>query len=177
VANSGWWTKTRGMAREAYESWSRSAATAQGRSVRILAWATTADGYVVASPSALSVGDTDSWTHTGWHEMDRGGWDGATGQLSWSGYHGDPQVVELTDPGRLPEVFRERVSASILLERFVPIVNGRGVTISGRRDPGSPSGQISWHTELGRGLTWQTPGVQTAVDEAVALVRTEYDMG
>lgn len=165
------------MPQQAYASWAASLVVQPGRQTRVLAWGTTADGFSVASPAALSWGDTDSWTHLGWHEIERGGWDGESGHLTWSLYGGDQGDVRLTEPGRLPEVFRERVSASIVLEKFVPLFANRGVLISGRRNLGDPDVQITWNTTLGRGLSWQTDGVQTAVDEAIRLVRTEYDMG
>jgi len=72
---------------------------------------------------------------------------------------------------------RERVAASIVLEKFVPIANNRGVVISGRRDLADGAAQITWNSALGRGLSYQTEGVRSAVDEAIAQVRTEYDLG
>ena len=69
------------------------------------------------------------------------------------------------------------MAASIVLEKFVPIVRNRGVLISGRRDLGGTATAITWNSTLSRGLSWQTEGVQEAADAAVAQVRTEYDMG
>jgi hypothetical protein len=208
-------------------SWAASLGALPGRQVRILAWATTPDGYAVASPSALSycgpmasgwtatdvsarstvpstpstpstqrdgeaeaveiVPGEEAWVHLGWHEIERGGWDEETNRLAWSRYADsdagatsrdiETEGLELTEPGRLPEVFRERVAASIVLEKFVPIRNGRGVLISGRRDLADGQLSIDWHSSLQRGLTWQTEGVRAATDAAIAQVRTEYDMG
>jgi len=121
--------------------------------------------------------EPEEWVHLGWHEIERGGWDEETGELSWTRYAGSPGSVRLTEPGRVPEVFRERVAASIVLEKFVPIRNGRGVLLSGRRDLAEGDVTITWNSSLGRGLTWQMEGVQEATDEAIAQVRTEYDMG
>jgi len=165
------------MPQEEYRSWASSLAVQPGRQVRILAWAATQGGFAVASPSALSFGHEGDWTHLGWHEIERGGWDEQTGTLTWSRYGGTTGELTLTEPGRLPEVFRERVAASIVLEKFVPILNGRGVLISGRRDLADGDPQITWNSTLGRGLTWQMAGVRDATEEAVAQVRTEYDMG
>lgn len=176
MAKTRWWTKSRGIPPESYDSWASSLHAQPGRQVRVLAWATTPDGLAIASPSALSYGDVSGWQHLGWHEIERGGWDGETGRLTWSRYGGEQGFVELTEPGRLPEVFRERISASIVLEKFVPIVNNRGVVISGRRDLADGDVEITWNSALGRGLSYQTEGVRSAVDEAVATVRTEYDM-
>ena len=177
------------MPDDVYAQWAASLGRHPGRQVRVLAWATTSEGHAVASPSVLSYTlrpvepvveaqpEPEEWVHLGWHEIERGGWDEESGELSWTRYAGSPGSVRLTEPGRLPEVFRERVAASIVLEKFVPIRNGRGVLLSGRRDLAEGDVTITWNSSLGRGLTWQMEGVQEATDEAIAQVRTEYDMG
>jgi hypothetical protein len=172
------------MPDEVYAGWAASLGRQPGRQVRVLAWATTSDGHAIASPSVLSFTtptgsdpESGAWVHLGWHEVERGGWEEEKGQLTWTRYAGAPDSVTLTEPGRLPEVFRERVAASIVLEKFVPIRNGRGVLLSGRRDLADGDVTITWNSSLGRGLTWQMEGVQEATDEAIAQVRTEYDMG
>ena len=71
--------------------------------------------------------------------------------------------------------FRERVAASIAVERFVPVAGDRGVIVTARRDLGADGG-ISWHSSLTRGLTWQTDGVQAVADEATAQLRAEFDL-
>lgn len=156
------------------------------RQPRVLAWGTTADGCAIASPSVLSVPampadqvgqPCDGWRHIGWHEIERGGWDSDASRLGWVLYDGERGLVELPEPGRLPEVFRERVAASIVLERSVPILNRRAVLISARRDLSAGAESITWNSTLERGLSWQGEGVRAAVDEAVARVRTEYDLG
>jgi len=176
MVSSGWWTKTRGIPRATYEEWASALRAQPGRQIRVLAWATIEGGYAIASPSTLSYQDGHSWTHLGWHEIERGGWDEESGALSWTLASGGDGGVTLIEPGKLPEVFRERVAASIVLEKFVPILNQRGVLISGRRDLGDSDVEITWNTSLGRGLTWQMDGVRDAVDEAIAQVRSEYDM-
>ena len=151
-----------------------------------MAWATTPDGFAIGLPGALSIGSESVesgpvWTHLGWHRIEHGGWDVATRRLSWRTYvgegggAGERGGVELTAPGRLPELFRERVAASIVLERFVPLTGDRGVVITARRDLADGT-EIDWHTTLTRGLTWVTPGVRETVDSLVAELRTEYDV-
>lgn len=158
-----------------YAAWRASlAAEHPGRPVRILAWAQGPDGYAVGSPAGLSVGEQE-WRHVGWHEIERGGWNAETAVLSWAQYGGRRGSVGLTGPGRLPELFRERIAASIALERFVPVAGERGVIVTARRDLGA-DGAISWHSSLTRGLTWHTDGVQAAADEALARLRSEYDL-
>ena len=57
----------------------------------------------------------------GWHEIERGGWNGETEQLRWQTYGGARSAVALPDPARVPEVFKERVDASIVVRAFVPL--------------------------------------------------------
>lgn len=178
---SAWWSRSRGLPRAIYDSWRSSLGTQPGRPGRILAWATTPRGFCIASPATLSYGDEEDWKHVGWHEIERGAWNAELRKLTWS-LHAAPGKpsprgsLELVEPGRVPALFRERILATIAIEKFVPLVGERGVTITARRDLGG-TGTIAWHSTLTRGLNWQTAGVRAAVDQAMEQVRTEYDVG
>jgi hypothetical protein len=163
---------------DAYASWRQSLSATPGRQPRLLAWTTTAEGgLVLLSPAALPVLADDVWRHVGWNEVERGGWNVETGQLRWQTYAGQRGAVALTEPALVPVVFRERVAASIVFERFVPLAVGsdRGVVINGRRDLADGTSSIGWHATLTRGVTWRTPGVRELADAAVAALRHEYD--
>jgi hypothetical protein len=181
VRSSGWWSRSRGLPKAIYDSWRLSLAAEPGRPTRILAWASTSTGFCIASLAALSYGDQEDWRHVGWHDIERGSWNAELRTLSWV-LHAAPGAssprgsLELVEPGRLPGLFRERILATIAVEKFVPLVGERGVTITARRDLGG-SGTIAWHSTLTRGLSWQTDGVRAAVDQALEQVRTEYDVG
>jgi hypothetical protein len=175
AAGSAWWSRSRGLPRAAYAAWKASLAETSGRPARILAWATGPAGFVVGSPAALSLETDGAWTHVGWHEIERGGWNSETATLSWTLHGGRRGSVRLDQPGRLPELFRERIAATIALERFVPVVGDRGVIVTARRDLAA-DGAISWHSSLTRGLSWQSEGVQAAADRAMAELRSEYDL-
>jgi hypothetical protein len=85
--------------------------------------------------------------------------------------------VSLTDPAKVPAVFQERVAASIVFERFVPLTDrsDRGVVVNGRRDLAEGPVAIGWHATLTRGVTWRTPGVRDLADAAILELRREYD--
>jgi hypothetical protein len=169
---------TRGLPPEAYASW-RSSMAARGAPARILAWARSADGLVVGSLAVLSLGGSEAgtepagWRHVGWHEIEHGGWNAESRSLSWTLYGGRRGRVELAEPGRLPELFRERVAASIAVERFVPIRGERGVTVTARRDLGR-DGELTWHSSLTRGLSWSGEGVAEEAARAAAELESEY---
>lgn len=170
---------TRGMPPEAYASWRRSMSRREGVPFRILAWTSSFDGFVVGSPAVLSIGGGDTvagaedWRHVGWHEIEHGGWNAESRSLSWTLYGGRRGRVELAEPGRLPELFRERVAASIAVERFVPIRGERGVTVTARRDLGT-AGTLSWHSTLTRGLSGSGYGVAEQIARAEAELASEY---
>ena len=177
---SAWWSRSRGLPGAIYDSWKASLAAQPGRPARILAWAMTPAGFCIASPATFSNGNEDAWEHIGWHEIERGGWNAELRTLSWVFYAAPGQAatrgsLELIESGRMPELFRERISATIAVEKFVPLSGERGVTITARRDLGG-GGAVSWHGTLTRGLSWQTNGVPAAVDQAMEQVRAEYDL-
>jgi len=78
TTRSPWWSRSRGLPPAAYGSWVESL---PGRTTRILAWARTESGFCIGTPSALSYGNENGWRHLGWHQIERGGCDEATGEL------------------------------------------------------------------------------------------------
>lgn len=173
-----WWSRTRGVPPESYATWRATLADVPGRPARILAWTpSTGDDLVVLSPSVLSVHTGGDWRHVGWHLIERGGWNAETAQLRWQTYAGSRGAVMLPDPSRVPEVFKERVDASVVFERFVPITTGsdRGVVINARRSLAEGQADIDWHATLTRGVTWRTPGLRELTDTTLAEIRREYD--
>ena len=183
----------RGLPPGVHASWRTSLRERGGAPTRILAWTRSTDAYVVGSLAVLSLGggelvadtdtdsdtdtvaeaDTEPWRHVGWHEIEHGGWNAESRSLSWTLYGGRRGRVELADPARLPELFRERVAASIAVERFVPIRGERGVTVTARRDLGG-DGDLSWHSSLTRGLSWSAEGVAEEAARVLAEMESEY---
>ena len=174
-SGSAWWSRSRGLPTEAYAAWLE---VHRGEQIpaRILAWARTSGGFCIGGLTRLSISDGDHWTHTPWHEIERGEWNAETRSLRWKRLDGGRGAATLIEPGRMPELFRERIAATIALERFVSLAGDRGVIITARRNL-VDGGSISWHSTLTRGLSWQTEGVREAADRAVAELKSEYDLG
>ncbi len=179
-----WWSKGRGLEPEVYDSLVTSLSAQPGRlshpapdsKPRILAWARSPQGVVVGLPAQLCVYADGDWTKVGWHTIEKGGWNTETGQLQWTLYGGRRGSIALLAPARLPELFRERVAASIAVDHFEPVAGTRGgVVVSGRRDLGDTDAPLSWHCTLSKGVTWRTAGVQATADAVLALLRSEYD--
>ncbi|MGI8457171.1 MAG: hypothetical protein ACR2LI_03540 [Propionibacteriaceae bacterium] len=166
-----------GLAPAVLSSWRDSLALASGgAAARVLAWAPSGADVALGSPGYLSVGGPLGWTHVGWHTIERGGWNVENGQLQWRTYAGGRGSVQLTPPRRLPELFRERVSASLVVEQVTPFRGSRGIIVSGRRDLGDDTAPLAWHATLSRGLTWSTDGVEDAAEAALIRLRAEYDI-
>ena len=77
--------------------------------------------------------------------------------------------LRLPDPGRLPETVHERVMASIVVSRVVPVPGGT-VRVVGRDDG---SGELVWQVIADAGVDPDSRDVRTAADSAVTTLRGE----
>lgn len=141
---------------------------------RPLAQATTVDGVVVAGTrDALRIGEQT----IPWEQVQSADWDKQTGTLVVAevGDWGEQRRVHrlvLPEPGRLLELVRERVTASVVLQRHAPINGRRGVFVIGRRAPGA-SGPISWIFEFQEGVDPADPAVIAAAEAALRQARDD----
>ena len=145
------------------------------RGERLLAWAETTDGAVVGgSRDALHLPDRET-SRLPWEEISTAEWDTDERELRVVevGTFGRPQPqhrLALDDPDRLLTLVRERVTASIAVQRHVPVRKRLGVRIIGRRAPGG-QGAIAWFVEYDEGLDPADPDVARVVDEALVWAR------
>jgi hypothetical protein len=88
-----------------------------------------------------------------------------------------PVVHELAieEPGLLLELVRERVTASVLLTRRVPVEPRRGLTVIARRAPGG-SGPVAWSYDLDPGLDPDDPLVRAAAEQGLRTARDELGL-
>ncbi len=87
-------------------------------------------------------------------------------------------VHELTvpRPGLLLQLIRERVTASVLLTRRVPVEGKRGLRVIARRPP-CGRGQLVWACELDPGLDADDPVVRVAAEAALRDAQDELGPG
>ena len=86
---------------------------------------------------------------------------------------GEPPLrVRLPEPGRLPETVHERVMASIVVSRRVPVPGGT-VRVVGRDDG---SGELVWQVIADAGVDPDSRDVRTAADSAVTTLRGELGL-
>ena len=84
-------------------------------------------------------------------------------------------TATLTDPGRLLELVRERVTASVVLQRHVTLGRRRGLRVIARRAP-SGAGAVQWVYEYDEGVDPDDPEVRAAADEALELARRDVGL-
>ncbi|NNG21188.1 hypothetical protein HJ590_16815 [Naumannella sp. ID2617S] len=147
-----------------------------GRAIGRPITATRTDGrWCVLLPDALAEERADGWRFVGWHEVDRGGWNSQNNELRWELVDGRRGAVVLDEPGRLPEVFAERVAASIVVQQHIDLPDTReGAVISARRDLGDRAAGLLWRTRRGRG-TPDTAEVRARLAAEIERLQTDYD--
>jgi hypothetical protein len=157
----------------------------------LLAWAGTTSGGVVAGtrdalylPSSVepssSVEPVET-TRLPWEQVEAADWDSDTDTLRVSevGSWGEQRVehaVTLAEAGRLLELVRERVTASVVLQRHVPLRGRRGLRVIARRAPRGDR-PIQWFYEYDEGVDPDDPAVREAARTALADARDEVGTG
>lgn len=144
---------------------------------RVLAAAADADGrWHVGTDRALHVANGSGWHTVVWERVDRARFDDETGRLHVVevAQLGEPEPTHelaLVEPQRLLGLVRDRVTASVLLSRNVPVEGSRGVKVIARRAPAG--GPVEWSFWLSRGLQPDDPQVRAAIDQGLADAQAE----
>lgn len=141
---------------------------------KVLAWAEAVDGTLLA-------GTRDTWLRVPtegdvvavpWEHVHRADWDTEERVLtverveSW----GSPTSTwrdRLDEPGALLVLLRERVTASIVLQRRVDVRGKKGFSVVARRPPGG-AGAITWSYQFDPGVDPDDPSVMALAEAALA---------
>ncbi|HET9423276.1 MAG TPA: hypothetical protein VFO49_19220 [Nocardioides sp.] len=148
-----------------------------GPGERLLAWTTAADGAIVGGTrDALYLPE-----RLPWEQVEAADWDSesSTFRVREVGTWGRPRVEHefvLDEPGRLLQLVRERVTASVVLQRHVPVRGPRGVRVIARRAPGRHD-ELSWVYEFDEGVDPDDPEVRRIAAEALVAAREELGQG
>jgi hypothetical protein len=147
---------------------------------RALAWAPVeGDAWVLGTRDALYL----PGARLPWEQVEAAVWDREQSLLRVSevGSWGEPRVEHALvlgesgrDADRLLQLVRERVTASVVISRHVPIDGRRGVRVVARRAPSGHS-PVHWVYEYDAGIEPDDPFVQTAA--ATALDAARDDLG
>ena len=160
----------------------RAPEVAVGSGERVLAWCADAGGSVIAGTRDalyLPAVSDGSPVRVAWEDVQAADWDrdSETFRISEVGRWGERRrehSFSLSEPGRLLELVRERVTASIVFQRHVPLDPRRGVRLIARRAPRGDR-PVQWIYEYDDGVDPDDPGVRRAV--AAALAESRADLG
>lgn len=142
------------------------------RGERVLAAANGPSGRVVATNRRLLMPDVN----IAWDHVERASWDGDEETLYVTEIlptgRSRRHRVAIAEPGRLVDVVRELVTASVVIMRRVQLDGDKGVRITGRRQLG---GGLTWTAAIDAGINVDDPVMREKIDEAVANVRAEVE--
>lgn len=143
---------------------------------RVLATGQGVSGWCVLLPECLAHQVSGSWRFVPWHEIEQGSWNDQNHELRWEQLDGRRGSVLLDSPGAVPQVFKERVEASIVLHRQIAIDGTReGGVISARRDLGDRDAPLQWRIRRGRG-TEDSLDNRAVLEAAMADLRADFDI-
>lgn len=147
---------------------------------KLLAWAESGSGEMVgATRDALYVVARQS-RRIPWEQIEAADWDKDTSVLrvsevgSWS-VERPEYAFTLDEPGRLLELVRERVSASVVLQRHVALSGRRGLRVIARRAPRGDQ-PLTWVYEYDAGIDPDDPVVRLAAERALTAARDEVGL-
>ena len=111
-----------------------------------------------------------------WETVEDAAWDQEDARLRVTeiGQYGEPRPThsfEVQDPALLLQLIRERVTASIVLQRRVPVRGKLGLTVIARRSP--VGGPVAWMHAYDAGVDPADPEVVAVADQALEQARVE----
>ena len=145
---------------------------------RVLGAAVDAEGrWWAGTPDAFLVPVGSAYRRIPWQEVEHARWDRDSDSLVVEEVapFGQPRRWHrgrFADAGQLLRVVRERVTASVVLKRFVPVEGRRGLTVIGRRAPGG-AGPVEWAILLDPVLSPDDPLVRVAAEQALQEAQRE----
>lgn len=112
-----------------------------------------------------------------WQDIERADWDKDAERLTVQevGEFGQARPAysfNIDDPGVVLELIRERVTASVVLQRRVALEGKRGLFVIARRAPRG-DGEITWAYEFDPGVEPGDPGVMAAAEQGMRAAQEE----
>jgi hypothetical protein len=150
-----------------------------GRAEKVLAFGEAKDGtWLLGTRRSLVLLTADERVTMPWQEVEDAAWDldGERLRVTGVGEYGRPRpsyTFQIDDPALLLQLVRERVTASIVLQRRVPVRDRLGVTVIGRRSP--VGGPVRWMHAYDEGLDPLDPEVVAVAD--LALLQAQSEVG
>ena len=146
------------------------------RGEKVLAHAESRDGtWLLGTRQRLIVVGTTG-TAIAWEGIEDAAWDQEASRLRVTeiGRYGEQRPThhfDMDDPTHLLQLVRERVTASVVLQRRVPVRGKLGLTVIGRRSP--VGGAVTWMHAYDPGLAPADPEVAAAAETALVTAQSE----
>jgi len=145
--------------------------------------------HVVPSPKPPQVGELSAEppsvgepveTRIPWESVERADWDRDEEQLVVTevgefGRVRPRHVFPVSEPGLLLELVRERVTASVVLQRRVFTDGTRGLLVIGRRPP-TGEGEVMWAYQFDAGVDPEDPAVAAAAEEGLRAAQADLGL-
>ncbi|WP_296602994.1 hypothetical protein [Nocardioides sp.] len=158
------------------------------RGERLLADTAAAEGHLGGTRDALylvrsragSSFELSETVRIPWEEIEAADWDSDAFVLRvtevgrW-GERRPEHRFTIEEPGRLLELVRERVTASIVLQRHVIVDGRRGLRVIARRAPRGDQ-PVQWVYEFDEGVDPDDPEVQRLAQEALAVAMRDVGL-
>jgi hypothetical protein len=127
-------------------------------------------GETVATDAALHFQDGTDFTRLPWERVEQAAW--KDGMLVVREVGGGRHIVQLTDPGSVPEAVRERVTSTVVVSTHVKLPAGGGVRITARR-PAKGAGDPRWSLLFDQGLDPSDAGLLAQAEQAMEEIRRQ----
>ncbi len=137
------------------------------------------DRWLIGTHTALHVVGADT-RRIPWETVQGADWDRDQEQLVVTevgefGRVRPRHEFHLDEPGRLLELVRERVTASVVLQRRVPVRGSQGLLVIGRRSPVGDE-EVTWSYEFDAGVDPEDPAVMAAAETGLEAARGELGL-
>ncbi|MDA8372238.1 MAG: hypothetical protein M0026_20545 [Nocardiopsaceae bacterium] len=137
------------------------------RGERVLSHAPAAEGTLVATTHALHLPDGHA---VPWQHIDRARWSDSGLRFTEEG--AGERTFAVSEPGRLAETIYERVTATIVVSRHLPLEDsGTGYRLVARRPPGGSD--ITWQVHVDDGVDPHDPRLADHAARALAALREQ----
>jgi hypothetical protein len=145
----------------------------------------TRDAFYVVPPGPGAVdqpspADGSGGTRIPWESIEHADWDRdedrlVVSELGEFGRVRPQHVFDVSEPGLLLELVRERVTASVVLQRRVLTERNRGLSVIGRRAPAG-SGEVVWAYQFDPGVNPEDPDVIAAAEAGLRAAQDELGL-
>lgn len=144
-----------------------------GRRIAVLALGSGSGIQLAGTRAELAVRQaSERWRLIGYHTISHGGWDQAANEFWWVERDGQSYRFGLDAPGRLPELFRERMTATVVCDQLVA-EGPNQVRVIARRDLADPAAPLLWESQRLKGQA-NDPALERLRERALQAAKLDY---